>query len=347
MPDKAMATLNPGEMAAAGSRVPLVSFIIPCYNLPAELIRECVDSIMALTLGGDEREIIVVDDGSEVSPMDGLTGLEGEIVYIRQPNGGLSAARNTGLRAARGKYIQFVDGDDRLIQAPYEHCLDIVRYKSPDMVMFRSVSRCGAVYGSKLPLSGRGAVNLPFVCPQPVSGAEYMLSNNLRAAAWGYVFRCGILGDLWFDEALSSHEDEDFTPRLVLRAARLFATSADAYYYRLRPGSITGRNDLDHILRRLQNIERVVYKLASSAAAKLPDRDKKAMERRVAQLTMDYLYNVIHLTHDGELLRDAIGRLRGKGLFPLPGRPYTRKYACFRMMVNHGFTRGVLMKMIR
>ena len=63
---------------------PLVSFIIACYNLPVKLLSGCIDSILALSLSSNEREIIVVDDGSDVSLMDDLMTYGDNIIYVRQ-----------------------------------------------------------------------------------------------------------------------------------------------------------------------------------------------------------------------------------------------------------------------
>ena len=89
---------------------PLVTFIVTCYNLPVPMLCECIDSILALSLSPAEREIIVVDDGSESSPMNGLMQYGIDIIYVRQQNQGVSVARNNALRMAHGQYIQFVDG---------------------------------------------------------------------------------------------------------------------------------------------------------------------------------------------------------------------------------------------
>ena len=98
---------------------PLVSFIIAYYNLPLTMLCECIDSIMQLPLTTAEREIIVVDDGSDLSPMNELMRYGDNIIYIRQNNKGLSEARNTGIQMAKGSYLQFVDADDTLLLAPY------------------------------------------------------------------------------------------------------------------------------------------------------------------------------------------------------------------------------------
>ena len=117
---------------------PLVSFIITYYNESVDMLKECVNSILSLSLNAAERQIIVVDDGSDVSPIDLLIELSSDIIYVRQPNLGLSRARNRGIGIAEGSFIQFVDADDYLLTNTYEQCLDIIRYKETDMVLFQS-----------------------------------------------------------------------------------------------------------------------------------------------------------------------------------------------------------------
>lgn len=305
----------------------MVSFIITSYNLPATFLRECLESILSLSLCEREREIILVDDGSDVSPINELKEYIQHIVYIRQDNRGLSSARNTGLRFASGRFIQFVDGDDYLLRAPYEHCLDIVRYHQPDIVTFRHTRK---------PIA-----ETPFEIGSPTTGSAHMRRNNIRASACGYIFARSILGSLRFPEEIPIHEDEDFTPRLFLRAERLFDTNAHAYYYRKRQGSITTTDNAGHTSVRLGYFERVILDLQSSLDT-LPDTDKPAMNRRIAQLTMDYLYNTIRMTHNRKQLESAIERLGSHGLFPLPDKNYTAKYKYFRKIINSRLLRGIL-----
>ena len=84
------------------NKKPLVSFILTYYNQPVQMLCECIDSILALSLRSFEREIIIIDDGSRVSPMNGLMQYGDEIIYVRQKNGGLSVARNKGIEMAQG-----------------------------------------------------------------------------------------------------------------------------------------------------------------------------------------------------------------------------------------------------
>lgn len=305
---------------------PLVSFVIAYYDIPVEMLRECVDSIRHLSLRPSEREIIVVDDGSAYCPINELSNVCDDIIYVRQRNEGLGMARNRGLLMAQGQFIQFIDADDRLIGPPYEQCLDIVRYQQADMVMFHATNK----------------IDEPFepAVVNATSGSTLMRTRNIRGAAWGYLFAKKILGDLRFPPHIF-HEDEAFTPQLLLRAEQVYDTPYHAYYYRPRENSITRRSDKQTIEQRLDDTQQVIMQLYH-LCDKLSPADRPAMERRVAQLTMDYLYNTIVLTRSHKALNTNINFLKQQGLFPLPDRNYTKKYQWFRRLINTTWGRQVL-----
>ena len=77
----------------------------------------------------------------------------------------------------------------------------------------------------------------------------------------------------------------------------------------------------------------------------IPETDRPALQRRIAQLTMDYIYNIIRLTHDREYLDNAIRQMKEHMLFPLPEKNYTKKYVCFRKVVNNRLLRNLLFTM--
>ncbi len=88
------------------SVVPRVSVVIPTYNY-ARYVPEAIDSVLAQSF--EELEVIVVDDGSTDQTAEILRAFGGQLHDIRQEHRGLSAARNTGIRAARGQYVAFLD----------------------------------------------------------------------------------------------------------------------------------------------------------------------------------------------------------------------------------------------
>lgn len=309
-----------------------ISFIVTTYNLSVEMLKRCLDSIVALSLHPEEREIIVIDDGSDISPLPQLDSHIDNIIYYRQPNKGVSAARNAGIRIATGDYIQFVDGDDWLIQAPYEHCLDIVRYQDPDIVLFD--------------MTTKNSAQTEFTYVGPIEGNRYMLHNNIKASVCSYIFRKSTLVNLRFTDGTKYGEDEEFTPQLILRSERLFSTEAKAYHYTQHEGSVTHRRKSMDIQERLDDNFNVICRL-QYRADRLPKQDQEALKRRVAQLTMDYLYNVIRFTHNSQYLETCISKLYDKGLYPLPDRDYTKKYKWFRRLMGSKTGRKLLMIALR
>lgn len=310
------------------NRQPLISFIITCYNLPVEMLAECIDNILTLSLGKDEREIVLVDDGSDTSLTSLLDERGNEITYIRQTNKGISEARNTGLRVATGRYVQFVDGDDYLIPESYEQCLDIVRHEKPDMVLF------------KFTRTSPQHIRPTYKKASPVSGTQYMLNNNVRDTVCCYVFRKETHEGIWFTPG-ALYEDGEFTSQLILQANKIYDTDITAYYYRKRERSITTNKARRNIIKRLNDMEHVITRL-DGLARTLPKEKEEALRRRVAQLTMDYIYNMVTFTRSKRQFTARIARLEAKGLFPLPRHNYTSKYTLFRIVSKNKAVRNVM-----
>ncbi len=309
---------------------PLISFILTYYNLPTDMLCMCIDSILALSLQGGERQIIVVDDGSDESPVNALMRYGDDITYIRQRNQGLSQARNTGIQMATGNYLQFVDADDRLLKDAYEHCLKIVNIGNPEMVVFDFTTTSSKTKDFK---------DLP-----SQSGSHYMRHHNIHGMACGYLFKRSLLGDLRFTAGIY-HEDEEFTPLLMLRAENIIVTTAQAYLYQQRAGSITRHKSPQNQQKRLSDLKAIIQRL-HEAADRMPIDGKTALQRRVAQLTMDYIYQVIYQTRSRQQLETEISDLTRSGLFPLPDTSYTPKYIWFRRLSNTSAGRALLMHII-
>ncbi len=311
-------------------RQPLVSFIVTCYNLPVDMLCECIDSILKLNLQPHEREVIVVDDGSDVSPMNDLLRYGDDIIYVRQKNGGVSLARNAGMTMAKGQYIQLVDGDDSLIAVPYEYCLDLIRnHCDADVVMFDFTHDISQA-------------NRTFNPPAKKNGADLLRSENIRGAACCCLFRQSVRGQLVFTPGIAYGEDEEFTPQLLIRAETVYVTDAQAYFYRERATSAVHQTDEASIHKRLSDTKAVILHL-SQLADTSPQSDKVALQRRVAQLTMDYIYNTILLTRSEKQLNETLDDLSRHGLFPLPNHQYSAKYTWFRRLSNSTIGRKILL----
>lgn len=297
---------------------PLISFIIPCYNEPREMLTDCIESILSLPLRSEEREVIVVDDGS-ATPIATFLAPYGEALQLlRQNNLGLGAARNAALECARGTYVQFVDSDDRLIPSQYSHVIREIKNRRPDILLFgwtrsEHFRECSA-------------------CRPMTDGVSYLLKNNIQGSACHYVFRLDLLGHLRFPVGLF-HEDEAFTPLLFLRAKTLLPTDITAYFYCRCPSSITTRRSRAHFEMRLDHLLTVITRLRDEARRLTPSA-REALERRVAQLTMDYIYQTVVLLRSSADLSLHVERLKARGLYPLPVRRYTVKYLLFASLAN-------------
>lgn len=213
---------------------PLISIIVPTYNVE-KYIRTCIESILAQTYRN--IEVIIVNDGSTDQSLAVISDLicsHHNIKVINQKNQGVSVARNTGIDAATGKYIAFVDADDKI---------------KPDFVssLYQIADKTGAdiVRGSFRDFNG----NIPkgwvpdFNVPTNYGTIvlDQFLSSNIAFVVWSSIYRLDFINSnhIRFTPGILFEEDADFTIRAYM-LAKLVATSPEPNYaYRInRPGSI-------------------------------------------------------------------------------------------------------------
>lgn len=217
---------------------PIVSIIVPIYNVERYL-HKCVDSLLSQDLPSSEYEIILVDDGSpDACPQicDEYERMFDNIRVVHQQNGGLSAARNSGIQVAQGKYVMFVDSDDylqknvlgALIEQMESQQLDVLRYN------YYNVHEDGSVFE-------------PHKNPKPyfdysseVVDGETFLNDRLGFACYAcqFLIRRELLDGCTFTPGIY-FEDTDWTPRMLLTAKRVASTGLVVYHYLWREGSIT------------------------------------------------------------------------------------------------------------
>lgn len=214
----------------------LFSIIVPIYNVES-YIEKCINSIIKQTY--ENIEIILVDDESpDKCPQicDNYAKLDKRIVVIHKKNGGLSDARNKGIEAARGDYIIFVDSDDYIDTHTCELLLPYT-YNAFDIIIGNAI-----IEGGKANLDHCRKDNSIF------SGKDYLIEalkcNMLPMAAWLNIYRREFLtqNNLKFKYKIL-HEDEQFTPRAILKAKSLICTDICFYHYSIRENSITTKRD--------------------------------------------------------------------------------------------------------
>ena len=117
----------------------ILSIIIPVYNVE-KYVWKTLESIFESTLLKSELEVIVVNDGTKDNSMSIVNEFAvkfDNLKIINQENQGLSVARNTGLKAARGKYVWFVDSDDWVEYDSLPFLLNHLQYSDRDVLMFK------------------------------------------------------------------------------------------------------------------------------------------------------------------------------------------------------------------
>src|SRR5215203_2614836 len=103
---------------------PLVSAVVPAYNASRTVV-EAVNSVLTQTVR--DLEVIVVDDGSRDDTADVVRSIDDpRVSLITKQNEGASSARNAGIRAARGRYVAFLDADDLWLRSKLERQLDVL-----------------------------------------------------------------------------------------------------------------------------------------------------------------------------------------------------------------------------
>ena len=219
----------------------LLSIVIPAYNVERYLCA-CLDSVVQQDNG--RIEVVLVDDGST----DGTGALCDEYgarfsfiqVYHRE-NGGLSAARNTGIRHATGRYVSFLDSDDRLAPGAVERICRAAESEQPDVVITRYATIGDDPAQAAVPC----AYHLDGERVRALQG-EALLSYVMEGRIYDWyavllVVRRAFLQEreLWFCEGVT-FEDARWTPAVLLAAAQVVYVDPVVYEYRQgRAGSIT------------------------------------------------------------------------------------------------------------
>lgn len=223
-----------------------ISVIIPTYNC-SDYIVKAIDSVIDQTF--QPTEIIVVDDGSTDNTNDVVKPYidMGVVVYIRQANQGAPVARNTGIMAATGDYIAYVDADDELDQTNFEKCLNAIDNKGADWCFTNLVrvrhSKSGFV-------NEHARVEVPYEdIFHGILREDYIFTNP-------FIKRKVLLEVGLYDEKLKTREDWDLNIRLIEGNYQFCHVDEPLYFYNLRGTSLMrGRklliNDCTlHVLRK-------------------------------------------------------------------------------------------------
>jgi glycosyltransferase involved in cell wall biosynthesis len=205
----------------------LVSVIIPCYR-QAQFLRTAIDSVLMQTY--PHIEIIVVNDGSDDDTEAVAKSYGVKVQYLHRQNGGLSAARNTGIAQARGTYFKFLDADDHI---------------HPEQIAWHVESLAGRT--DRVSLTGvrlyRDGMPEQYEDHAPTHRhlLPFLLQDN---SEWippvGYLVPAALTRAVnGFNQSYPCFEDWDFFSRVGLHDPQLLCDQRIGGFYRLRPGSMS------------------------------------------------------------------------------------------------------------
>ena len=205
----------------------LISVVVPVYNVK-DYIEACLSSLISQSY--KNIEVIAVDDGSTDKSgeiCDEFAKKDERIKVLHRKNGGLSAARNSGIDIAKGEYIAFVDSDDTVGPDFIKSMFDICETENCSMAV--------CAYGEKD--NGEGEVSFRIFKGKELLYGFYGKDHIKLTAAWNKLYKRELIGDVRYPEG-RIHEDEATTFRFIYCSERIAVTDRVLYHYTNRPGSI-------------------------------------------------------------------------------------------------------------
>lgn len=225
----------------------LISIIVPVYNVE-EYLERCVNSLVNQDY--KNIEILLVDDGSTDSSgklCDALAEKDNRITVFHKPNGGLSDARNYGLKRAKGEYAFFIDSDDYIVENACSYMLNDAEKNNADLV----IGHAKMLKVMNQLQKWENFIGENFEYHHVYTGKQYLQEclekSDVRIEAWRSLYKVSFLKDnnLYFKMGIA-HEDELFTPITLLAAQRVVLSDLEFYVYdNDRPTSIMNSQSMN------------------------------------------------------------------------------------------------------
>lgn len=290
---------------------PKLSIIVPIYKVESYLPK-CVDSLLNQDMPLEEYEIILVDDGSpdrcgEIC--EAYASRFANVKVVHRENGGLSAARNSGIEVAQGLYIQFVDSDDYLEPDVLKFLVDKMDADKLDILRFNYQN-----VNEKYEVFEPNRVSKPFVDyrDEVCDGLTFLTERlGFGCYAWQFMIRRELIESCRFKEGIY-FEDTEWTPRILLKAHRVSSVSKMTYDYLMRDGSITKSVDE---MKKQKVLQDLMLSIDYLQRMKVSVEDRRWFEGMVSQTVLSVVSYVVANCY-GER-KKVISQLRSKEVFPL------------------------------
>jgi len=221
--------------------MPKFSIIIPVYNVE-KYIKKCLDSIFNQSF--KDFEVIVVNDGTKDNSMENVKKYD--VKVINQENSGLSEARNTGVKSAKGEYIIFLDSDDFIEKDLLKEINDSLKNK-PDVVRFQIQDYKDGEVTNKYNEE-------PFENLDGVEALKKITNYHYVENAWAYAIKRSYYEKEKFSFKKGTyHEDFGLTPLIIIKAKKVNSIDYLGYNYVQREGSIMSSKDYEKTKKKVED----------------------------------------------------------------------------------------------
>ncbi len=217
---------------------PLISVIVPVYNISSYL-NECVNSLLAQTYSN--IEIILVDDGStdcSGKMCDEWEKKDERIKVLHKENGGLSDARNEGIKIASGELIGYVDGDDVIDPDMYEELYHGLITQSADMAVCKHLE-----FSDKIPDNRKKGNTKTYTKSEFMRMYAYQ-EDGITSAVWQRLYKKSLVSGLEFPKG-HNYEDVVWSAQVIQQCKKIVLLDSSLYFYRVRTGSICLEQDIE------------------------------------------------------------------------------------------------------
>jgi len=220
-------------------KAPLISVIVPIYNA-GYTIWDCLTSIREQTV--TDWEVIMVDDGStdrSLKIIDWMVRNDERFRAIHIPNSGVSAARNAGIDAAKGKYLVFVDSDDLVQPTYFEKMLEAMETLQPDLVL-TSFERFRWTWKQEYLLTKFGLVWIKTI-EQFLTLYTESRTNMFGVSIWAKMYRADLIREhhIRFDPEITYEEDCNFNADYLAYVHSAVGLGDNLYRYRQSDQSLS------------------------------------------------------------------------------------------------------------
>lgn len=296
---------------------PLITVIVPIYKVEAYL-RKCVDSIINQTYRN--LEIILVDDGSPDQCgviCDEYVLKDDRIRVLHKENGGLSSARNAGMKVMKGKFVTFIDSDDYVSPYYVEHLFNALHKSNSDMAISRFIE---VEEGEKIQLDQNSGLSGLTNLGRKETFGKLLYQDKIDISACGKLYKSELIKGLEYPVG-KLYEDIPVTSAYIFKCRLISIISNADYFYLQRKASIQYQSFNIKKMDAIYHIETMV----ATVIEKYPDLKSAAYCRELScacnllfQIPRndtsgcrDYLWNVV-LNTRAVVLKDRYGRKKAR-----------------------------------